>query len=82
MTVFYVLMAWIFGVVAAAFLLAPPIIILVFGIPFTYEMKREGVLTNALPAARYFLSLFVLLGLFAVVSWGVWHFFAVCLHLR
>lgn len=68
-------MAWVFGVVAAAFLLAPPVIILVFGIPFTYEMKREGILTNTLSAGRYFVSLFVLLGLFGVVSWGVWHFF-------
>ncbi len=74
-TILYLLLTWVVGIVAASFLLAPPIIILVFGIPFTYEMKRQGVLTGSSPAGRYLASLFLLLGLFVVVSWGIWHFF-------
>ncbi|MHC4091987.1 MAG: hypothetical protein ACYSVY_17255, partial [Planctomycetota bacterium] len=75
MTIFYLLLTGVVGILAAAFLLASPIIILVFGIPFTFEMKRQGVLTSTSPVGRYLVSLFLLLGLSAVVSWGVWHFF-------
>lgn len=75
MTILCSILAWFVGIVAAAFLLAPPIIIAVFGVPFTYEMKRKGILTSTAPARRYFVSLFLLLGVFALITWGVWHFF-------
>ena len=75
MTILYLILAWLVGIVAAAFLLAPPIIILVFGIPFTYEMRRKGILTSSAPASRYLVSFFLLLGLFGLVTWLVRHFF-------
>jgi hypothetical protein len=74
-TILYIILAWFVGVFAAAFLLASPIIIVVFGIPFTYEMRRQGILTSTAPASRYFVSFFLLLGLFGFSTWGVWHFF-------
>ena len=67
--------AWFAGILAGAWLLAPVIIILMFGIPFTYEMKRKGVLTSTAPAKRYVVSFVLLLGLFGLVSWSMWYLF-------
>jgi len=75
LTILYISLAWFVGIVAAAILLAQPIIILVFGIPFTYEMRRKGILTSTAPVSRYTVSLFLLLGLFGLVTWAMWHFF-------
>jgi hypothetical protein len=74
-TILCIILAWFVGIAAAAVLLAPPIIIVVFGIPFTYEMKRNGVLTSTVPARRYLVSFVLLLGVFALITWGVWAFF-------
>lgn len=75
MTFVYILIAWVVGIIASSFLLVPPIIILAFGIPFTYEMKQAGVLTSIAPASRYTVSLVLLLALFVLASWAIWHFF-------
>jgi hypothetical protein len=74
MTIVYTIAAWFVGIVAAAFLLAPPIIIVAFGIPFTYEMKRNGVLMSTAPVSRYAVSFCLLLSIFAGLTWAVWHF--------
>lgn len=79
MTIVYGGLAWLVGMFAAAFLLAPPVIILVFGVPFALELKRKGVLTSAAPAVRLVVSFFLLLAEFGLVSWAVWHFFPKCM---
>ena len=75
MQLIYFALAWFAGIAAASFLLGPPIIIVFFGIPFTYEMKRKGVLTSTAPATRYIISFVLLMTLFAAMSWAMWHFF-------
>jgi hypothetical protein len=64
------------GAFAGAFLVIPPIIIIVFGIPFSNEMKLAGILKSTAPVKRYISSLVVLTSLFAILSWVMWHSFA------
>jgi len=74
MTVLLLILAWLVGVVAAAFVLAPPVIILAFALPFTFEMKGRGVPRSAAPALRYFISFVLLITLFGFLSWAIWHY--------
>src|SRR2546428_4732064 len=64
-------LTWVIGIVAGAFLLAQPLIVLFFGIPFTARLKRLGVLKSNVPFVRYLVSLVVLLGLFVAATMGV-----------
>lgn len=65
-------LAWFAGLIVGA---VAPITIITFAIPFTYEMKRKGVLRSTAPATRYIVSFVLLLGLFVAASWAMWHFF-------
>ncbi len=72
MQIVYLIFAWITGSLVASFLFWPPVIILVFGIPFSIELKRLGVLTSTKPAWRYAISFVLLMSLFALASWAMW----------
>lgn len=74
LTLILLIVAWVGGLVIGAFLLVQSIIILIFGLPFTFEMKQRGVLTSATPAWRYLVWLILLGVLFVAASWVVWHF--------
>ena len=74
MAIVWFLAGVIAGVLAGAFLLVQSLIVVFFGIPFAARLREKGALLSWAPVRRYVVSLLLLLGLFAVVTWAVWHF--------
>ncbi len=64
-------LAWVIGIVAGAFFLIQPLIILLFAIPFTVRLKRLRVLKSNTPLLRYPISLVLLLALLLAATKGV-----------
>lgn len=74
---YYVWLAifWTIGTILSSFLLIPPLIILFFGIPFTIELRRKGIITTLVPVYKYLVSLILLSGLFLLATWAIWNYF-------
>lgn len=49
--------AWFIGVFAGAFFLIQPLIVLLFGIPFTLRLRSLGIMRGRGPLIEYFVSL-------------------------
>jgi uncharacterized membrane protein YoaK (UPF0700 family) len=75
MLLIYAGLAWLLGMGAGAFLLAPPIIIVAFGIPFARELRAKGILSSNVPIRRYLVSFALLSSLFVILSWAIVHYF-------
>lgn len=75
MELIYYFLAFFVGVFCAAWTIAPMIIIITFGIPFTFEMKKIGVLVSLAPAKRYLISFVLLFAVCSSVSWVIYNFF-------
>jgi hypothetical protein len=58
--------AWFIGIFAGAFFLIQPLIVLLFGIPFTLRLRRLGIMRGRGPLIEYMLSLVFL----PLLLWG------------
>jgi len=63
--------AWIIGLVAGAFFVIQPLIVLFFGIPFTLKLKRLGAIVGNGPIPMYLGSLIIMPILFSLITWGI-----------
>ena len=70
----YLILAWVAGTFVASFFFWQPVIILVFGIPFTFHLKRLGVVTSTRPVFRYTVSFVILTSLLVLSTWAMWHY--------
>jgi hypothetical protein len=52
--------AWFIGIFTGAFLLIQPLIVLLFGIPFTLRLRRLGIMRGRGPLIEYIVSLIFL----------------------
>jgi hypothetical protein len=75
MAIIWTGIALVAGFIVGVLSLVQPLIILVFGIPFTLEMRRKGVLTSTAPVIKYLLALLVLLGVLVFTSWAMLYWF-------
>lgn len=64
------------GVAAGIICVIQPLIIILFGIPLTLSLNRQGAMKTYAPIARYCVSLVLLLGTFSLVTWIMWSFFS------
>lgn len=63
--------AWTIGIVAGAFFVIQPLIVLFFGIPFTLKLKRLGAIVGNGPIPMYLGSLIIMPILFSLITWGI-----------
>ena len=68
----WICVTWMVGIFAGAVFLLQPLIVLFFGIPFTFRLRRLGVLRGSGPLLAYCVSLIVLPLIFAGITWGVY----------
>ena len=62
--------ALLMGLVAGAFFVIQPLIVLFFGIPFTIKLKRMGAIVGNGPIPMYLGSLIIMPILFSLATWG------------
>jgi hypothetical protein len=62
------------GVFFCAVALVPSLIIMCFGIPYTMELNRKGILKSYAPTVHSLVSLAALFSVFSAATWGCYHF--------
>jgi hypothetical protein len=76
MTIVFNIIMGVVGLAAGAFLLVQSMIILFFGIPFTLRLRAVGAFKSGSPLRSYLVWLITLLGLFALLSIGIYTWFS------
>ncbi len=74
--IFYALtfLFFIIGVFVSAYTLLPTLIIVFFGIPFTLELNKKGIMNSYVPIKKYAISLLLLPTILFIISFVIFSY--------
>ncbi len=62
---------WVIGIIAGAFFLIQPLIVIFFAIPFSMKLKSRGIMNGSGPLPMYIGSAIGLSCIFAAITYGI-----------